>query len=138
MKNLEKNLANAILRQYKFILEAESSPNDYQYNLGKRVALQTLAMTIWGQEIVGQISLDFIGNLEKIANSEPKANLVEVTRFEAFALHKHHSNRSLESKKEGLEGLAESYSEKAQTWLDIACEIEKADADNVVKSLIEG
>jgi hypothetical protein len=53
-------------------------------------------------------------------------------------LHKHYNNKSQEAQKEDLEGLAESYSEKAQKWLDIACEIEKADADNVAKSLIEG
>lgn len=130
MKNLEQTLAKTILIQYNSIWKAESSTKDWV------AALQTVAMTIWGQEIVGQIPLDFIGNLEKIANSEPKANLVEVSRFEAYALHKHYNNKSQEAQKEGLKGLAESY--KAKKWLDIACEIEKADADDVNKNLLVG
>lgn len=130
MKNLEQTLAKTILRQYNSIWEAESSTKDWV------AALQSVAMTIWGQEIVGQIPLDFIGNLEKIANSEPKPNLVEVSRFEAFALHKHYNNKSQEAQKEGLEGLAESYSEKAQKWLDIAVKIEQSNADGVGKNLM--
>lgn len=143
MKNLEQTLAKTILEQYNFCERTaqrqEAKPFDdseYSFLLGEKIALKSIAKAIWGQDITGQTSLDFINNIEKIANSEPQANLVEVTRFEAFGLYKHYSAKSVSAMHEGFAGASESYYEKAEKWLDIAVKIEQSDADGVGKNLM--
>jgi hypothetical protein len=65
-----------------------------------------------------------------------KPNLVEITRFEAFALYKHYRTKMQEAQNEGILTLAEGHAEEAKKWLDIACDIEQADADGINKVLI--
>ena len=62
-----------------------------------------------------------------------QSNIVEITRFEAFSLHRHYIERYKKAKEDGS-SIAESYSEYAQKWLDIACDIEKHDADGANES----
>lgn len=132
MKNLEQTLAQTLLAQYpRYRPEV-----DYDYILGLRIAYKIIAKSMFGKEIAGETDLEFIENLEKIANSEPQANLVEVTRFEAFGLYKHYSAKSVSAMQEGFAGASESYYEKAEKWLDIAVKIEQADADGVGKNLM--
>jgi hypothetical protein len=59
-----------------------------------------------------------------------KANIVEISRFEAFALHKHYKAKAENAKENGTWSLVESYLEDADKWLEIAVEIEATDADN--------
>lgn len=143
MKNLEQTLAKTILEQYNFCermaQRQEAKPFDdseYSFLLGEKIALKSIATAIWGQDITGQISLDFIKNLEKIANSEPKENLVEVSRFEAFGLFKDYGAKSVKARHEGFEGLADTYSERSDKWLDIAVKIEQSNADGFNKDLM--
>jgi hypothetical protein len=65
-----------------------------------------------------------------------KANIVEISRFEAFALHKHYKVKAENAKDNGTWSLVESYLEDAQKWLEIACEIEATDSDQVNESLV--
>lgn len=143
MKNLEQNLAQTILDQFKFYEQTakrqESKPfddNEYSFLLGQKITLKSIATAIWGEDITGQIPLEFIKNLEKIANSEPQANLVEVSRFEAFAMFKDYGVRAVNARHEGFEGLAETYSERSEKWLDIATKIEQTNADGFNKDLM--
>ena len=137
MKNSEQTLAQSLLNQYKFCQRMlQENDADKDYFIGQRVAVISIATAIFGNEITGQIQLDFISNLEKIANAEPQANLVEVSRFEAFALYKHFSAKSIESMQAGYSGASESYSNKAKKWLDLAVQIEQANADDINKNLV--
>lgn len=61
---------------------------------------------------------------------ENTPNIVKINRFEAFALYKSYKEKANEAKITGSV-LYETYTEKADKWLEIACEIEKADADDV-------
>ena len=56
---------------------------------------------------------------------------VFLTRFEAFALYKYYTAKSDESKEAESFSLAHLYLEKAQAWLDKACEIESTNSDQV-------
>ena len=137
MKNLEQTLAQSLLNQYEFCERMwRENTIDYDYFSGQKVAVMTIAKSIFGQDITGQIPLDFKSNLEKIANAEPQANLVEVTRFEAFGLYKHYSAKSVNAMQEGFAGASETYYEKAEKWLDVAVKIEQSDADGVGKNLM--
>jgi len=137
MKNLEQKIAQSLLNQYEFCERMwRENAIDYDYFTGQKVAVMKIAESIFGQEITGQIPLEFKSNLEKIANAEPQANLVEVTRFEAFGLYKHYSAKSVSAMQEGFAGASESYYEKAEKWLDIAVKIEQSDADGVGKNLM--
>lgn len=136
MKNLEQKIAQSLLNQYNFCKHTRENSNDKEYFTGQRVAIMKIATDIFGQDITGQIDLEFIKNLEKIANAEPQANLVEMSRFEAFGLYKHYSAKSVSAMHEGFSGASESYSEKAEKWLDIAVKIEQSDADGVGKNLM--
>jgi hypothetical protein len=60
-------------------------------------------------------------------------NIVEINRFEAFALHRYYIERYKKAKEEGSY-ITEHYFEHSQKWLDIACEIEKHDADGANES----
>lgn len=143
MKNLEQTLAKTLLEQYNFCERTaqrqKAKPFDdseYSFLLGEKIALKSIATAIWGQDIAGQIPLDFIKTLEKIASAKPQSNLVEVSRFEAFALYKHFSAKSIESMQAGYSGASESYSNKAKKWLDLAVQIEQANADDINKNLV--
>lgn len=143
MRNLEQTLAQTLLDQFKFCEQTakrqESKPFDdseYSFLLGEKIALKSIATAIWGEDITGQIPLEFIKNLEKIANSEPQANLVEVSRFEAFGLFKDYGAKSVKARHEGFEGLADTYSETSDKWLDIAVKIEQSNADGFNKDLM--
>ena len=143
MKNLEQTLAKTLLEQYNFCERTahrqEAKPFDYSeysFLLCEKIALKSIATAIWGQDITGQIPLDFIKNLEKIANAKPQSNLVEVTRFEAFALHTHFRNKAKESQQEDNLTLVDSYNQKSSKWLEIACDIEQSDADDINKNLV--
>ena len=58
-------------------------------------------------------------------------NNAKITRFEAFTLYKTYDAKSDQHRQEGSEALARLYSEKAQDWLDKACEIEATNSDQV-------
>jgi hypothetical protein len=60
-----------------------------------------------------------------------KKKNVFLTRFEAFALYKYYTAKSDESKEAESFSLAHLYLEKAQAWLDKACEIESTNSDQV-------
>jgi hypothetical protein len=60
-----------------------------------------------------------------------KANIVKISRFEAFALHKYYKTKAENAKENGTWSLVESYQEDAQKWLEIAVEIEVTNADKV-------
>ena len=64
-------------------------------------------------------------------NMKTQANLVQITRFEAFALYKYYQAKAKEHKEKGATFFAEIYQEEAQKWLDIATEIESTNADKV-------
>jgi len=64
-----------------------------------------------------------------------QSNIVEITRFEAFALYKHYKAKAEIAMQEGFAGSSEWNSDKAQMWLDIAVQIEQSDADDVNKNL---
>jgi len=137
MKNLEQTLAKSLLNQYEFCKRMwQENHIDYDYLQGQKVAIMSIAKSIWGQDITGQIPLEFLSNLEKIANSEPQANLVEVSRFEAFAMFKDYGVKSVNARHEGFEGLAESYSETSDKWLNIAVKIEQSNADGCNESFM--
>jgi hypothetical protein len=59
-----------------------------------------------------------------------QSNIVKISRFEAFALHKHYKAKAENAKENGTWSLVESYLEDADKWLEIAVEIEATDADN--------
>ena len=137
MKNLEQTLAQSLLNKYKFCQRMlQENDADKDYYIGQRVAVMSIATAIFGNEITGQIQLDFIKNLEKIASAKPQSNLVEVTRFEAFALHTHFRNKAKESQQEDNLTLVDSYNQKSSKWLEIACDIEQSDADDINKNLV--
>lgn len=140
MKNLEQTLAKTLLSEYKTI---QNVLDDYQNSMvekailnGQKKQIIDLATSIWGKETNFESHFEFIETLKEIANSEPKPNLVEVSRFEAFELFKHYGAKSVNARHEGFEGLAETFSKKSDKWLDIAVKIEKADADGVNKTLM--
>jgi hypothetical protein len=60
---------------------------------------------------------------------------VFLTRFEAFALYKYYTAKSDESKQAESFTLAQIYLEKAQDWLDKACEIESTNSDKVSEQM---
>jgi hypothetical protein len=60
-----------------------------------------------------------------------KANIVEINRFEAFALYKHYETKAETYKEKGSLFAYNKFKEDAQKWLDIATEIEATDADKV-------
>jgi hypothetical protein len=64
-------------------------------------------------------------------NMKTQANLVKITRFEAFALYKYYQAKAKEHKENGATFFAELYQDDAQKWLDIATEIEATNADKV-------
>jgi hypothetical protein len=143
MRNLEQILAKKLLSEYKMI---EDEIGDFRNNRvmeafmnGKRKSLIDIATSIWGSDELNLNShFEFIEALKEIANAEPQANLVEVSRFEAFGLYKHYSAKSVNAMQEGFAGASESYYEKAEKWLDVAVKIEKSDADGVNKNLVLG
>lgn len=137
MKNLEQKLAQSLLNQYEFCERMwRENAIDKEYFTGQRVAVMTIATAMFGKEITGQITLDFISNLEKIASAEPQENLVAVSRFEAFSMFKDYSAKSAKARHEGFEGLAETYHEKSEKWLEIAVKIEQSNADGFNKDLM--
>jgi hypothetical protein len=136
MKNSEQNLAQALLNQYEFCERMwREDIIDRDYFNGQRVAIMSIASAMFGKDITGQIPLEFVKNLEKIASTESQSNLVEITRFEAFALYFHYKEKVQYAKDNEYWSLVESYQEHAQKWMDIACDIEQADADDVNKNL---
>jgi hypothetical protein len=136
MKNSEQTLAQALLNQYEFCERMwREDIIDRDYFNGQRVAIMSIASAMFGKDITGQIPLEFVKNLEKIASTKPQSNLVEITRFEAFGLYKDYSAKSVNAMQEGFVGASESYYEKAEKWLDVAVKIEQADADDVNKNL---
>jgi hypothetical protein len=139
MKNSKQTLAQALLNQYKFCERMwREDIIDRDYFNGQRVAIMSISASIFGKEITGQIPLEFVKNLEEIANAKPQSNLVEVNRFEAFALHQHFRNKAKEAQQEDKLTLVDSYNQKSSKWLDIACDIEQADADGINKNLVIG
>ena len=60
-----------------------------------------------------------------------KANIVEISRFEAFALYKHYEAKAETYKEKGASFIYNKFKDDAQKWLDIATEIEATDADQV-------
>jgi hypothetical protein len=60
---------------------------------------------------------------------------VFLTRFEAFALYKYYTAKSDESKEADSFTLAQIYLDKAQDWLDKACEIEATNSDQVSEQM---
>jgi len=137
MKNLEQTLAQSLLNQYKFCQRMlQENDADKDYYIGQRVAVMSIATAMFGDKITGQIQLEFVKNLEKIASAETQSNLVEITRFESFALYKHYSEKSTKAMQEGFAGSSEWNSEKAEKWLDIAVQIEQANADDINKNLV--
>lgn len=68
MKNLEKKLAQTLLNKYNFCDRMLSENSiDKDYLTGQKVAIMSIAAEIFGQDITGQMPLDFIKNLEKNA-----------------------------------------------------------------------
>ena len=69
MKNLEQTVAQSLLNQYNFCerMLQEKDAADKNYYNGQRVAVMSIATAIFGGGITGQIPLEFISNLEKIA-----------------------------------------------------------------------
>lgn len=141
MKNLEQTLAKKLLNEYmtiQHLLENfKHTKNERLIIYGKESLIMDMAQSIWGSDELNLRShFWFVDTLKEIANSEPQANLVEVSRFEAFGLYKHYSAKSVSAMQEGFAGASESYYEKAEKWLDIAVKIEQADADGVGKNLM--
>ena len=60
-----------------------------------------------------------------------KANIVEINRFEAFALYKHYKAKAETAKERDYWYMVESLKEDAQKWLEIAAEIEATNADQL-------
>jgi hypothetical protein len=58
-------------------------------------------------------------------------NNAKITRFEAFTLYKSYDAKSTQYMKEGSYTMAQLYLDKAQEWLDKACEIESTNSDQV-------
>jgi len=70
MKNSEQTLAQILLNQYEFAMRMlQENIADRDYFMGQRVAIMSIAASIFGKEITGQIPLEFVKNLEKIANN---------------------------------------------------------------------
>lgn len=141
MKNIEQTLAKTLLSEYNMIQDEIGSYRNNRvmqaFMNGKIRAIIDLASSIWdNDEINFNSHFEFIETLKEIANAEPQANLVEVSRFEAFGLYKHYSAKSVSAMQEGFAGASESYYEKAEKWLDVAVKIEQSDADGVGKSLM--
>jgi hypothetical protein len=65
-----------------------------------------------------------------------KANIVEITRFEAFSLYKHYQTKAEVYKEKGALFIYEKFQEDAQKWLDIATEIEATNSDELNESLV--
>lgn len=67
-------------------------------------------------------------------------NLVEITQFEAIALHKHYREMAKKYQEQGLLSIVGEYNLKADKWLDlaieIASEIEQTNADKINESLV--
>ena len=71
MENLKQTLAKSLLNQYQFAMRMlQENSADKDYFMGQRVAIMSISASIFGKEITGQIPLDFIKNLEKIANAD--------------------------------------------------------------------
>lgn len=141
MKNLEQTLAKKLLNEYmtiQHLLENfKHTKNERLIIYGKESLIMDMAQSIWGSDELNLRShFWFVDTLKEIANSEPQANLVEVSRFEAFGLYKHYSAKSVSAMHEGFAGASESYYDKAEKWLDIAVKIEQSDADGVGKNLM--
>lgn len=140
MKNLEQTLAKTLLSEYKTI---QNVLDDYQNSMvekailnGQKRQIIDLATSIWGKETNFESHFEFLETLKEIANSEPQANLVEVSRFEAFGLFKDYGVKSVNARHEGFDGLAETYSEKSDKWLNIAVKIEQSNADGCNESFM--
>jgi hypothetical protein len=58
-------------------------------------------------------------------------NNAKITRFEAFTLYKSYDAKSDLHRQDGKLYLAQIYLDKAQEWLDKACEIESTNSDQV-------
>jgi len=141
MKNLEQTLAKKLLTDYKVCLDVLENyrQNEVEKGFlkGEICVLMNIAHSIWGSDEIDLRShFEFLETLKEIANAEPQANLVEVSRFEAFGLYKHYSAKSVSAMQEGFAGASETYYEKAEKWLDIAVKIEQSDADGVGKNLM--
>ena len=141
MRNLEQTLAKKLLNDYmtiQHLLENfKHTKNERLIIYGKESLIMDMAQSIWGSDELNLRShFWFVDTLKEIANSEPQANLVEVSRFEAFGLYRHYSAKSVSAMQEGFAGASESYYEKAEKWLDIAVKIEQSDADGVGKNLM--
>ena len=52
-------------------------------------------------------------------------NLVEITQFEALALHKHYREMAKKCQEQGLLSIVGEYNLKANEWLDLAIDIAK-------------
>jgi hypothetical protein len=143
MRNLEQILAKKLLSEYKICLEVleklRQNKVERGFLSGEISVLMDIAQSIWGNDELDLRShFWFLETLTEIANAEPQANLVEVNRFEAFSLYKDYSAKSVNAMQEGFVGVSQSYSERAEKWLDVAVKIEKADADDVNKNLVAG
>jgi hypothetical protein len=143
MRNLEQILAKKLLSEYKMCLEVleKLRQNEVEKGFlsGEISVLMDIAQSIWGSDELNLRShFWFLETLKEIANAEPQANLVEVSRFEAFGLYKHYSAKSVNAMQEGFSGASQSYYEKAEKWLDLAVKIEQADADGINKNLVLG
>lgn len=141
MKNLEQKLAKKLLTDYKVCLDIlenyRQSQVEKSFLKGEISVLMNIAHSIWGSDELDLRShFWFLETLKEIADSEPQANLVEVSRFEAFAMFKDYGVKSVNARHEGLEGLAETYSERSDKWLDIATKIEQTNADGFNKDLM--
>ena len=141
MKNLEQTLAKKLLSEYmtiQHLLENfKHTKNERLIIYGKESLIMDMAQSIWGSDELNLRShFWFVDTLKEIANSEPQANLVEVSRFEAFSMFKDYCAKSVKARHEGFEGLAESYSERADKWLDISVKIEQSNADGFNKDLM--
>lgn len=68
MENLEKKLAQTLLNKYNFCERMlNESIIDKEYYTGQRVAIMSIAAEIFGEDITGQMPIEFLKNLEKIA-----------------------------------------------------------------------
>ena len=141
MRNLEQMLAKKLLTDYKVCLDIlenhRQSHAEKSFLNGELSVLMDTAHSIWGSDDLNLRShFWFLETLKEIASAEPAPNVVELNRFEAFALFKHFSDKKEKAKQDGFEGLAESYFEKAEKWLKIAEQIEQSNADDVNKNLV--
>jgi hypothetical protein len=141
MRNLEQTIAKKLLNEYmeiQHLLENfKHTKNERLIIYGKESLIMDIAQSIWGSDELNMRShFWFVDTLKEIENSEPKANLVEVSRFEAFAMFKDYGVKSVNARHEGLEGLADTYSERSDKWLDIATKIEQTNADGFNKDLM--